>query len=206
MKNFLQGRLKLAKKLLEEPCADYADIALILMAVLSACAAYRWPGQAIDKKRFVELLALHSDPSHCTTWVSVPALINTGKIKQPLVDTFLGKIVTGEDVDFPIDKAEEKYPNITKKDLKTNSYAFLIYAWLRCGYAHEYIPNLNITSYPPSHRNNTQVSYICRGDMSGKVRIMVGFHIEYLLNLAQFHVERLQEKCEKPTRWWIEYD
>lgn len=76
MQNFLRGRINLVRVLIADvPAASYADLVLIICAVLSACSSRRWPGQGIDKRRFIELLVMHSPPDFRTSWVSVPALI-----------------------------------------------------------------------------------------------------------------------------------
>lgn len=77
MQDFLRGRINLVRVLIADvPAASYADLVLIICAVLSACSSRRWPGQGIDKRRFIELLVMHSPPDFRTSWVSVPALIN----------------------------------------------------------------------------------------------------------------------------------
>ncbi|MEK8018915.1 MAG: hypothetical protein VSS75_018755 [Candidatus Parabeggiatoa sp.] len=204
MQYFLQGRLDLVKELKKNnQYVHYSDMVLILTATLSACASIRWPGTGFDKNRFIELLALHSLPSHNTTWVSIPALIMDGKIDKsdsPYGQDSVG-IFIGDEIDLPIDEAEKKYPSITRKVIRSSTYSFLIYEWLRCGYSHEYLPHSNITEYKPSNRK-ANVSYISRGEYD-KTRIMTAFHLDYLFALTQFHVEQLPKKqCEKPSKWW----
>ena len=85
MDTFLQERMELVRALAdsEDLPVSYADLALITCAVISACAARRWPGRGFDRKRFVELLVQqHSDSRFRTSWISAPALLNAGLIRQ----------------------------------------------------------------------------------------------------------------------------
>ena len=55
VQSFLQGRIDLVKALRESSLpVTHQDLELILTAVISACAACRWPGEGFDRKRFVE--------------------------------------------------------------------------------------------------------------------------------------------------------
>ncbi len=109
MKRFLKGRLDLAKALSSDvPGASYADVVLIITAILSACASLRWPGRGIDKKRFIELLVLHSPEDFHTSWVSIPALINKRIISEEETPYKGGnslRIFRGEEIDLSLDKA-----------------------------------------------------------------------------------------------------
>ncbi|MHC4662838.1 MAG: hypothetical protein ACYS8W_14240 [Planctomycetota bacterium] len=208
MKGFLLGRMELVKYLCEDPKVQvhYVDIALITTAVLSACSARRWAGKGIDKVRFVELLVEHSPEDFHTSWVSVPALLNEGFITNS--DTPYGnlgnecRIYKGREIDMPFEDAQKQYPQVSNRNLRECSYASLIYKWLRCGYAHEYWHHDNITHVPPT-RGEALVSYIGRTD-NGGIRRMVAFHIDYLINLAEYHVSVLpNDPGNHPQAWWI---
>lgn len=63
MQSFLQGRIDLVKALREASLpVTQQDLELILSAVISACAACRWPGDGFDRKRFVESLIRFGSP------------------------------------------------------------------------------------------------------------------------------------------------
>ncbi|KKL14557.1 hypothetical protein LCGC14_2514450, partial [marine sediment metagenome] len=183
MEHFLKGRLDIAKALLSDvPGAAYADVVLIVTAVLSACASLRWPSRRKDKKRFVELLVRHSPEDFHTSWVSIPALISKGIISEEETLYRNGnstRIFCGEEIDLCFNKACVQYPNIKSKQLRKHCYASLIYEWLRCGYAHEYCLQGNATHVPAS-RKEARVSYI--GRLTGencKTKRMLSFHIDY---------------------------
>lgn len=212
MRRFLNGRVELAGWLLEKeggPAAVYADVALIATAVLSACAAQRWPGERIDRNRFVELLARHSPPDYRTTWVSIPSLINEGLIEESR--TPYGKpgnsvrILIDEEIDLPLDEARHTHPGVAIRDIRRHCYASIIYCWLRCGYAHEYRPHRFINHVPGTRRQH-RISYIGRldGD-AGNISRQMDFDLEYLLGLAAHHVSILPDTAERqPQTWWID--
>jgi hypothetical protein len=207
MKEYLLGRIRLVHDLLHSDIAvHYNDLALILCAVLSACAAQRWPGSGVDRKRFVELLVKISPPDYHTDWVAVPALIADGLVdeKDTLYVANETRIFTDEEIDLPILDAATRYPQVDLKKLKTHTYASLIYVWLRNGYAHEYLANKNITHVQAS-RHQARVSYIGRGVLGGGIQRMTSFHLDYLIALAEYHAsEVVKNPTTQPEKWWLE--
>lgn len=208
MEHFLKGRLDIAKALSSDiPSATYADVVLVITSVISACASIRWPGRGIDKRRFIELLVSHSPMDFHTSWVSIPALINQGFISEketPYKRGDSNSIFFGEEIDLPINEANEQYPNVTSKQLRQHCYASLIYERLRCGYAHEYCPRKDITEVSASRRKEARVSYIGRLIDKNRIRRMVSFHLDYLMSIAEYHVSILASKESlPPTTWWI---
>jgi hypothetical protein len=207
LNRFLKARLDLAQALSDNvPGATYADVVLIITAVLSACAAIRWPGTGIDKRRFIELLVKCSPVEFRTSWVSLPALMNAGFISEsdtPYVGGNSTRIFRDEEIDLSIEKARETYPELPDQQLRKHCYASLIYEWLRCGYAHEYCPHECITHVPAS-REKARVSYIGRS-MGREIQRMVSFHLDDLLDLAAWHVSDLPSTaCFLPAAWWID--
>lgn len=134
MRQFLEGRVRLVQQLLVDgPEVDYADLMLILTAVLSACAAVRWPtrkGERIDKRRFVELLVSASAPGARTGYISLPALLGSGLISESQTPWAApgksSRIYKGEEIDCDLNSALAAFPTISKKELKRHSYACLI--------------------------------------------------------------------------------
>ena len=207
MERFLRGRLELAKALADDiPLASYADVVLIITTVLNACASIRWPGKGIDRKRFIELLVIHSPSEFHTSWVSVPALIDQEHIAEnetPYARGDAARIFRDEEIDLCIDEADRQYPNLGRPRLRKHCYASLIYEWLRCGYAHEYCPHQNAT-HVPATRAGARVSYIGRL-VHNKVRRMVSFHLDYLMAIADYHVSILPSTgSPRPSTWWID--
>jgi hypothetical protein len=74
---------------------------------------------------------------------------------------------------------------------------------LRCGYAHEYHAHEDIITVPPS-RKNARVSYIGRWTSESSKR-MVALHLDYLLEIADYHVCALPETEDpRPSVWWLD--
>jgi hypothetical protein len=182
---------------------------LILCAILSACAARHWPAkkERIDKKRFVELLIIHSPADFHISWISVPSLLNDGLISND--QTPYGKpgnatrIYCDDEIDLGLEEAIIKYSQVQPNKLQRHCYASLIYERLRCGYSHEYCPDEGITQFPPSNRE-ARISYIGRL-VNGKIKRMLGFHLDYLIRLAEYHVSILPNICSsRPSCWWTD--
>jgi hypothetical protein len=83
MQSFLQGRIDVVKALRDSSLPfDRADLELILTAVMSACAACRWPGKTFDQKRFVQSLIQFSSPELHLDYVSTGALLELRVISE----------------------------------------------------------------------------------------------------------------------------
>lgn len=212
MREFLQGRINLIKALSDSNLPfHYADLVLIICAVLSACASFRWPGKkkGIDVRRFIELLVKHSPNDFHTSWVSVPSLLNDGFIDK--AQTPYGKpgnetrIYCDDEIDLSLEDAINKYPQVSLKNLKQHCYAYLIYERLRCGYSHEYWHHESITHVPASCEDS-RVSYIGRTSLSDNtIRRMISFHLDYLIRLAEYHISILPSSYSAhPSYWWID--
>lgn len=196
MKEYLRKRIELARYICTTPMASYEDVVLILTAVISACAAWRWPGKGKDRERFIRLLTEYSLPDHHADWVCIPALINDCILQESETpyhnnDT---AIFTDEEVDLSPMDARAKYAALTEDQLRKHNYASLLYKYLRCGYAHEYIPHGTITHVPATQRA-ARISYIGRlGTDSDKITRMICFHPDYLFNVAEHHVSVLPSR------------
>ena len=196
MQKFLRGRMEFVKDLLRSDMdVTYGDIVLITCAVLSACAAHRWPKQPKDKdkEKFTRLLIEHSAPEFRTSWVSIPSLLDDNLISEH--ETPWGtpgnecRIFCDEEIDLGMEEAIAKFPQVPPEKIREYSYASLIYKWLRCDYSHEYCAHVHITEVPAS-KKQARVSYIGRVS-DGRIRRMVTFHLDYLISLAEYHVSIL---------------
>ncbi len=209
MQSFLQGRIDLVRTLRESPIVvTHQDLELILTAVISACAACRWPGEGFDRKRFVESLIRFGSPELHLDYVSTGALLEFGVISDsqtPWGDVGQEiRIFTGDEIDGSISDMAQRYPNVSIRDLKRASYASRIYEWLRCGYAHNYWAAGNTTHVAPSD-GPAQISYIGRREPDGNRARIASFHLDYLISVVEQQVSTLPKtKLEKPDQWWID--
>jgi hypothetical protein len=210
MRDFLLDRVRLVRHLLGNcgpPQVHYADLVLILTSVISACAALRFPGNGIDKRRFIELLVRNTPDDFHLSWISVPTLIAKGLISESVTAYAEAgqstRIFRDEEIDREYCDARQAFPRVPFERLKSCSYAVLIYEWLRCGYAHEYCPHENITHVPAS-RGPARVSYIGRMTRSGLKR-MVSFHLDYLIEVAEHHAANVSDTpSSQPPTWWLD--
>jgi len=209
MRTFLLDRIRLVNELITGgPRVEYADLVLILTAVLSACSARRWPGRGCDRNRFVELLIAHSSPdAHCD-YICLSSLLIAEHISER--DTPWGppgeftRIFRDDEVDMPFSEARTRYPHIPPLELKQHTYASLIYSWLRCPYAHEYCMSAS-TSHVPASNQPARISYIGRRYPDGRLVRIATFHLDYLLSLATHHAESVVDTPEpKPHEWWLQ--
>jgi hypothetical protein len=209
MRRFLQGRIDLVHHLRASTLAvTQQDLELILTAVMSACAACRWPGEGFDRKRFVESLVRFGSPDLHLDYVSTGALLEMGVIseRQTPWGTFGQelRIFTGAEIDGSIAEMAKRYPHVSMLNLKRASYANRIYEWLRCGYAHVYWSAGNTTHVAPSDLP-AQISYIGRREPDGTRSRIASFHLDYLIDVAQNQVTTLPKaKLPVPDSWWID--
>jgi hypothetical protein len=209
MQTYLQGRIDLVKALRASSLPFISeDLELILTAVMSACAACRWPGKGFDRNRFVESLIQFGSPELHLDYVSTGALLEIGVISDrqtPWSDP--GKrlrIFRGEEIDGPISAMAKRYPTVTTLQFKQACYANRIYEWLRCGYAHTYLAAGNTTSVQPSDLP-AQISYITERAEDGSLARVAKFHLDYLIDVAQGQVSTLPKaKLLEPPKWWID--
>jgi hypothetical protein len=179
-----------------------------LTAVISACAAWRWPGERFDRKRFVETLIRFGPHSLHLDFISIGALLEVGLISESETPwRELGqsdRIFTGDEIDCALPDMRARYPHLEVCDLKNASYASLIYRWLRCGYAHNYWAAGNTSHVAPSRRP-AQISYIGRSQSDGQLVRIASFHLDYLIDVTQEQVSTLgDEPLQQPNEWWID--
>lgn len=209
LQSFLQGRIDLVQALRESSLPiTHQDLELVLTAVISACAACRWPGEGFDRKRFVESLIRFGSPELHLDYVSTGALLELGVITES--ETPWGevgnkyRIFTGDEIDGAIPDIGRRYPKVSRRDLKRACYANRIYEWLRCGYAHNYWAAGNTTHVAPSDRP-AQISYIGSREPDGTRVREASFHLDYLISVTQEQVAKLTKgNLNKPEKWWID--
>jgi hypothetical protein len=216
----VRERLDVASALNSGHCGgSYFEAMILMSAVLSGLAAGRWPGDGIDKKRFVELWAAFSDPVDVR--ISVPLLIRTLRAdgrenEATVIETSRPNLLTGAQslvlVDDDVDMAEGDLrgfcPDITLQYLRKHSYPVLFYRHVRSTLVHEYALGAKasptaMTRRPPAVSYLNQISvHRHRG-----VRRLIHFHPEWLKELVLAIALRLEHASPvqgRPSRWWIE--
>lgn len=209
MRNFLRERINFVNALRESSLSvTQQDLELILTAIISACAACRWPGEGFDRKRFIETLIRFGSADLHLDYVSTGALLELGVVSDG--QTPWGqmgqeaRIFTGEEIDGAIPEMQMRYPGVSIRDFKRASYACRLYEWYRCGYAHNYWASGNTTYAAPS-REPAQISYIGRVNPGGAHIRIASFHLDYLIAVAENQVSALPDrKMNQPETWWID--
>jgi hypothetical protein len=216
-KDWTQEKQHIASRLASGECGGtYGEAVLILCSALSALAAEVWPGERIDRKRFVELLKEYAPPHLDTTQISIPLLIgylrSLGKTLEmrQLEKVFLNcddsLVLTGDDVDKTENEILSVCNTISSIHIRECSYANLLYREVRSGYAHEYKPMERADSRPMTQRPEARISY---GNWVDDPDRHIHFHINWLAELSIATAEEIDKIAGTiphgiPTKWWID--
>ena len=183
-------KIGIAKKLnAGEIGGSYSEALLIISSILSATASIIWPGDRIDRRRFVELLVTHNTTDYNLSKVSIPLLsksnILTKEQENIIFEEYRKKshsiIITGEDIDMDEHIVTTLCPDIELKIIREFSYANIFYKELRSSIVHEYHVSDYASDYPQTKRN-TFVSY--------------NNHLEYPFRRICFHFNPLKVVTE----------
>ena len=219
MKDFLLKKLAVAKGLNEGLInGSYVEAVLISCGLLSAIASEIWPGENIDRKRFIELLVKY-DNSNLASRISLPLIINDSSVfpnrqlainllKNKFPDLFIeSKILTCEidpqieDLILILNQASIPFDS-TK--IKRYSYANLVYKELRCGFSHEYKAGVNSSNNSQSRKKDILVSYFNTIDSDTRtIHFHFIFFYSIIYNIANI-IDFENTPLETPDYWWIE--
>ena len=176
---------------------SYGEAALIFGAVISALAAEVWPGQGIDRKRFVQVLKdfapRDSDPARISVPLLAGYLRGKGRLAESnrIVCAFMKycstRVLTGDEVDRCEEEILSVCSTLTLKELRACSYANLLYRELRSSYVHEYRPGERADSWPMT-RSEASVSYV---NWANDPDRHIHFHVDWLGDLAVKTAEAL---------------
>ncbi|MFH0953060.1 MAG: hypothetical protein V1873_01890 [Verrucomicrobiota bacterium] len=221
---FALHRIGIAERLADGACdAGYPEAVILLLAVLSGIASLVWPGERIDRKRFVELLVTYCKPTLQTQFISTAMLVqefarDTDPIKRQAADSIRQKylpphhalIITGDDADGMEDDLLIECPQLSKEQLRQFSYAHLLYREARCGLVHNYSLGKFATSRPMTDRK-ANVSYVNVTESSPSTEHykQICFHFDWMKGLVRSAAEAVNQIASSlplpgPQRWWIE--
>ena len=210
---WVEGKCAIAKSLQSGGCGGgYGEAVLVLCAALSGLAAEVWPGDRIDRKRFVELLKDFGPKQFSSTNVSVPVLVKrlseaakqeATVIKSQLLNFSPSLVLTSE-----IDKSESDILNVCgtldSREIRRCSYANLLYEQVRSGYTHEYKPGGSAESLPLS-QSESDVSYVNYIDDHRRIH----FPVDWISGVAKGAAEAVDKRStslpkQEPAPWWID--
>jgi hypothetical protein len=173
--SFIERPLGVARALDQGECGgSYAEACMIISGVISAMASYVWPGEQIDRKRFVELWVRFSGGSN-TTRVSLPLLIQALMKDRRLSEAetlrrsrhqmfgpgYGCRVVAGEEVDGNENELISSCPALHLATLRRYAYPTVFYEHVRSKLVHEYGlgPDGKATPWPMTRRNDVGISY-----------------------------------------------
>lgn len=219
-KDWAENKAKIALELAKGGCGGgYGEAVLILCATISAIAAEIWPGRGIDQRRFVETLVRFGNIPEGPSTISAPLLyasLKNSKEKETIRKTFLnfpyGRILLGSDVDQSESKIQAVCPTLPLKDLRSFSYANLLYKLIRSPYTHEYSPDENACPFPMTIDKSAGISYVNRLlslQPNSGYRHLICFHLPWLADLVVSigqQVDTIAPYLPLPTsrRWWLD--
>ena len=166
-KDWISGKLAIADRLNKGECGGgYGEAALIVCSAISAMAAEVWPGDRIDRKRFVEAIVTHGNLSQTFLRISVPLLLSsclntpatrgiTG-LQEHFSKIQPGLIVTGDETDMAEQKVAQLCPALTLKEIRKYSYPNILYQEVRSGYVHQYQPGPQADSWQMTRRQESR--------------------------------------------------
>jgi len=179
-------------------------------------AAEVWPGQSIDRRRFVQFLIEFSNQPPFVASVSTPLLVghlrDDGKtaeaatIKNALLDFVPSRVVTEKDVDRSEDEILRLCPSLQHSYLRRFSYANILYERVRSPFVHEYRPGEKTTSWPMTDYPDARVSYVNWVHDPDRHIFM---HTSWLAALtrevgAQAEAEAKTFPRVLPMTWWVD--
>lgn len=198
---------------------------MLLSHLISGMAADVWPGEGFDKKRFVELWSIHSDPTLGPTKISVPLLVQslhkTGetasaeKIEAFRPEMFgpgyATRVLTGDDVDMSEKETLAIIPTMSVLKIRSFSYGAVFYKHVRSGLVHEFHLTESATQYPMTRRVATSVSYSNQRSQvdTYAVKRLIYFDFLWLMEVARSMASHFDSSAgpaehSQPPQWWIE--
>lgn len=222
--SWVEEKIRIAQAVASGCCGGgYDEGALIVCAAISAMSALAWPGRGIDKKRFIEILTkAEINPSPLK--ISIPLLCQEDScLKNVLLASNKSFYLTTEiDKDYSelitfLMQKDIVINDAQRKTIKQNSYGFLLYNQIRCGFVHEYKIGENATTFDQmrniSNVNANNVSYTVINDSPQR---RIHFPISWISHLSRIVAHWLDEqRAEKgkqifetidlpfPDKWWI---
>ncbi len=204
---------------------SYSDSFTLLASLLSRIAAEIWPGDGIDRRRFIELWTCYSDHELQPNLISVPLLTQSlraeeresdAKLLEAVRPEMLGlthstRVLRGSDVDMEESEVATRSPTIPRREVRAHSYPAVFYKHVRSNLAHEFKLSNDAASHFAT-RLTANVSYVNRYDPESPVlsRRQIHFHIGWLTEIARSTARNTAslidnyEVLRPPITWWIE--
>jgi hypothetical protein len=200
--------------------ASYVEAYLVLSCSLSSIAADLWPGDGIDKNRFVELWHRYSGSNDANV-VSVPLLIEEldatkhqselQALRATNPRAFAGRgipntmVVTASDVDKPVAEVEALCPTLTPSQVRRFSYPAVFYTHVRSSVVHELEVEGSATGFSWFDAS-VGVSYAnCVQPPHRRIHFSTSWLSGLLRNIAANVVQDwVHRPISLPGAWWLQ--
>jgi hypothetical protein len=220
-RSFVEQKIKTAQAIAAGCCGGtYAEGSLILCSIISAMSAIAWPGDHIDKKRFVEIITrypLEIDPKK----VSRPLLVQDGKVCNLRIGISEKAFKLTEANDLNEEDVVKLCPDLKLAEIRKYSYAHLLYEQIRCSYAHEYRIGQKASDHDSIRQklniNESDISYVYTNRDNPTSRQVIHFPLKWIASVAEGVARGLDIEPSKkgkipfeelflgvPTPWWLE--
>ena len=215
-RDWAQRKSLIATRLARGECdGGYGEAVLVLCAAISAMAAEAWPGDRIDRRRFIEFLVRFSPGPVSVQTVSVPLLLGRLRdtnaaleeraIRKAFADVQPSRVLTGTDVDRSEAAILAVCPGLALALLREFSYANLIYQRVRSALTHEYRTGEKTVSFSMTGDDSAGVSYY---NWVHDPDRHIYFHIPWLAALTTnlggiADLQAPNFPLAFPATWWI---
>jgi hypothetical protein len=219
---FTERKLSLASRLADGRVegGSYGDGILIISSVLAAAAAQLWPGERIDKHRFVELWNSYDDPNGKRNLVSVPLLMqdleeqdagsaealaeSNPKLLRAVPGLPNDYVITGADVDLDERQILRRCPGLDVRLIRHHSYAAIFYKEVRSAYVHEY----RAGDAASAHRMAWDEGVVSYTNVISAPHRRIHFPIPWLGEVTRSVVEAIAPLWDsaplpRPNGWWL---
>jgi hypothetical protein len=214
---WMNSKTSLARRLAAGECGGgYPEAVIVLSSAISAIAAFVWPGDRIDRKRFVELFKEFCDPNLNPTRISIPQLIGQLRASgqsaacQKLQEEFMGyvpaQVLKGDDVDQDEPSVLATWPGLARKDVRSCCYADLLYKEVRSALVHEYRLGGKADPWPMADDADDVISYVnWHGEPDRHIHFPIGWVCLCAESIAAA-VDNLANAFPRtpPAAWWLE--
>lgn len=220
LRNTVDRKLAVAITLSEGGCGgSYYEATLLLSSIVSGIAADVWPGEGIDRKRFVELWVRYANPALDAVRISVPLLVTAldeqGK-QAEVAELHMARpvayapghstqVVVGTEVDASEAEVLAICPGLAVREVREFAYPNAFYRHVRSTLVHEYHLG-ELASARPMAPREAGVSYV---NITTPPYRQIHFRIPWLAEVIRSIAARAESVVlsgpqEVPPAWWIE--
>jgi len=192
----------------------YVEACMIISNLISGIASLLWPGEGIDRKRFIEVWERFcSDDAHR---VSIPILLRSLNDRPNDVAAlqrcraqmhgpgYGARVVTGDDIDMSEAETVATCPTLTRAQVRASSYANVLYKHVRNDLVHEYELGEVASAWPMTSRD-AGVSYVNYINEGRRIHFRVAWLVEQTRRIARGADDALANgPVAEPHRWWSE--